>query len=305
MQLLSPDFAKATAGRPRDSREEMLARPGAAEEGSDLLMFPLHTAAFPSSASELERLLNESLQRLFVAGPHPVTVREHSYPHLESIAVSLDGARVRVDPPRPPVISGKTSPALEIDQLTLTASPLFLGAAGVSLALSACQVQFNQGKDSNGQIVLSIESTAEGSMEISAPQTDLEALIAELAKNQAGKQGIAIDGVKLKLRQENARSLAAEVRLRARKLFLSASIQVTGQLELDDQLNLKISALNCTGDGGIATLACGILKPYLQKIDGREFALMSLPLGEIQLRHVRLVADNDKLSVTAEFGPAT
>jgi hypothetical protein len=267
-------------------------------------MLPLFTAAFPSSASELERLLNESLQRVFVAGPNPVTVREHSYPHLESIAVLLDGARVRVDPPRPPVISGKTSPALETDHLTLTASPLLLGAARVSLALSARQVQFSQGKDSNDQIVLSIESTAEGSMEISAPQTDLEALIAELAQSHAGKQGIAIDGVKLKLRQENARSLAAEVRLRARKLFLSASIQVTGQLELDDQLNLKIFALKCTGDGGIATLACGILKPYLQKIDGHEFPLMSLPLGEIRLRDVRLAVGDDKLSVTAEFGSA-
>ena len=59
-----------------------------------------------------------------------------------------------------------------------------------------------------------------------------------------------IDNVQLKLRQTNERSLAAEVHLRARKLFLSASIRVTGQLDLDDQLNLKISDLNCTGDGG-------------------------------------------------------
>jgi hypothetical protein len=106
------------------------------------------------------------------------------------------------------------------------------------------------------------------------------------------------------LLQKNARSLAVEVRLLARKLFLSASIRVTGQLELDDQLNLKIFDLNCTGDGGIATLACGILKPYLQKIDGREFPLMSLPLGEIRLRDIRLVV-GDELVVTAEFGSAT
>jgi hypothetical protein len=30
-----------------------------------------------------------------------------------------------------------------------------------------------------------------------------------------------------------------------------------------------------------------------------------LPLGEIRLRDVRLVVDDDKLSVTAEFGTAT
>ena len=84
-------------------------------------------------------------------------------------------------------------------------------------------------------------------------------------------------------------------------MFLGASLRVTGQLDLDDQLNLKVSGLNCTGDGGVSTLACGVLKPHLEKIDGREFPLMSLPLGEIRLRDVRLTV-GDKLCVTAEFG---
>ena len=192
---------------------------------SDLLMFPLHTATFPSSASDLERLLNESLQRIFVAESDPVTVREHSYPHLGAISISLDGARLRADPPRPPVISGKTSPALEIDQLTLSASPLSLGPASIDLTVSARDVQLGQAKDSNGQILLCIESATDGHAAISATPATLEALIAKLAQNQASKQGITIDGVQLKLRQESVHSLAAEVRLRARKLFLSASVK--------------------------------------------------------------------------------
>ena len=91
--------------------------------------------------------------------------------------------------------------------------------------------------------------------------------------------------------------------MRARKLFLGASLRVTGQLDLDDQLNLKISRLNCTGDGGIATLACGILKPYLEKVDGRTLPLMPLPLKGISLREVRLAVGDD-LAITAEFGSA-
>jgi hypothetical protein len=268
---------------------------------SPFQMFPLYTATFPSSASDLTRLLNESLQRIFIAESDPVTVREHSYPHLDAISISLDGARLRADPPRPPIISGKTSPALEIDQLTLSASPLSLGPATMNLSVSAREIQFGQGKDSNNQIVLSLESATDGNIEISMRPTDLEALIVKLAQNQASKQGITIDGVQLKLRQENAHSIAAEVHLRARKLFLRASIRVTGQLDLDNQLNLKISDLNCTGDGGMATLACGILTPYLQKIDGREFPLMSLPRGEVRLRDVRLAID-ENLTITAEFG---
>lgn len=264
-------------------------------------MFPLYTDTFPSSASDLARLLNESLQRVFIAESDPLTVREHSYPHLDAISISLDGARLRADPPRPPVIAGKISSALEIDQLTLSASPLSLGPAAVNLSFSAREVQLGQGKDSNDQIVLSLKSATDGNIEISMRQTDLEALIAKLAQNQAGKQSIIIDCVQLKLRQKSAHSLAAEVQVRARKLFLSASIRVTGQLDLGDQLNLKISDLNCTGGGGMATLACSILTPYLEKIDGREFRLMSLPLGEVRLRDVRLAVD-ENLTVTAEFG---
>jgi hypothetical protein len=267
-------------------------------------MFPLHTATLPSSAVDLGRLLNESLQRVFVTESEPVVVRDNFYPHLEAINISLDGARLRADRPRPPVSSGETSLALEVDQLVLSASPLPLGPAPIDLAISARDVQLGQTKDSNGQILLSIESAAEGHAAISATPAGLEALVTKLAQDQGNKHGITIDDVQLKLRQESEHSLAAEVRLRARRLFLSTSLKVTGQLDLDEQLNLKISGLKCTGDGGIATLACGILKPYLEKIDGREFPLMSLPLGEIRLRDVRL-AVGDKLSVIAKFGTAT
>lgn len=267
-------------------------------------MLPLYTATFPSSASDLERLLNESLERSFVAQSRPVSVREHSYPHLEAITVSLDGARLRPDSPQPSPVSGETLPALEIDRLTLTALPLSLGPVALDLSLAAREVQFRRGKDANDEIALSLDSATDGNIEISMAPADLEALVAKLAQDQAKKHGISIEEVQLKLRQENPHSVAAEVNLRARKIFLSASIRISARLDLDDELNLKLSGLNCTGDGRIATLACGILTPYLRKVDGREFHLMSLPLGKVRLRDVRLTV-GDKLVVTAQFASAS
>lgn len=266
-------------------------------------MFPLYTAAFPSSADDLQRLLNEALERIFISKPHPVTVCDRSYPRLSEVAISLDGARLRPEAPRPPLAAGEILPALKIDRLAVNASPLSVGPAALNLSISATEVQIGQSKDSNEQIVLSLESTAQGDIKISMRQSDLEALITNLAGNQASKHGVTIDGVQLTLRQESARSLAVEIRLRARKLFLAASLRVAGQLDLDDQLNLKISGLKCTGDGGIAAMACGILKPYLEKFDGREFPLLSLPLKGISLRDVRLAVD-ESLTITAEFGSA-
>ena len=267
-------------------------------------MLSLSTAIFPSSAADLQRLLNEALERFFISKADPVAISDHSYPRLSAIEISLDGARLRPEPPRPLIAACEISPALEIDQLTVNASPLFLGPARVNLSAFARDVQLGRGKNSEGQISLSIDSLVSGQMEISIAQADLEGVIIELAKTKGTRQGLTIDNLQLKLRQESPRSVSAEVDFRVRKLFLTASIRVTGQLDLDDDLNLKISGLACSGDGGMATLVCGILKPYLQKIDGREFPLISLPLGNIHLRDVRL-AVGETLTLTAEFGAAS
>jgi hypothetical protein len=266
-------------------------------------VFPLHTPNFPSSASDLGCLLNHSLQRIFSIEADPVSIRDASYPHLEEIRVSLDGARLRSNPPRPASICGEISPALRVDQLCLTARALSIGPATVDLSFFARTVNFVQGKDSDEQVALALENAADGKMEISISQTGLAALITALAQNQASKQGITIDAAQLDLRPKNPHSLVVQIRLRIRKLFLNASLSVTGQLDLDDHLNLKISGLNCTGDGAMATLACRILTPYLRKIEDQEFPLLFLPPGEIHLRDVRLAVDED-LTITAEFGSA-
>lgn len=264
-------------------------------------MLVLHTTAFPSSCPDLERLLNGSLRRIFLVEAEPVTLSAAAYPHLDEVCISLDGARLRQVPPRPPSISGETSPALRVDGLSMSAFPLSIGPANVNLSLVARGATFVQEQDTDGQVVLSLQNVTEGKVEISIAHANLEALILALGRAQADKQGIALDDAQLKLKQETAHSLAAELHLRARKLFLSASLCITGRLDLDHQLNLKISCLDCSGDGPIASLARGILAPYLRKIEGRTFPLLPPPLSCVSLRDVRLTAA-DNLSVTADFG---
>ena len=176
-----------------------------------------------------------------------------------------------------------------------------VGPAAIDFAFDARMLQLHQATDRQGHIVLLLQNAAEGHVQISAALSDLEALITEVVKSEAGKHGVNVDNVRLSLRSRSPRSLAAEVLLRAKKLFLSASLRITGQLELDEELNARISGLDCTGEGAMASVACGVLKPHLHALDGREFSLMSLPLGEVRLRDVRIAA-GDKLAITAEFG---
>ena len=201
------------------------------------------------------------------------------------------------------LLSPVSQPPLWTSIRSISTLPRSLGPAAIDLALSATAVSLHQAQDADGNLLLLLHNAARGHIEISASPSDLEALIAEVATAEAARHGVTIDSVQLILRSKNSRSLAAEVRLRAKKLFLSASIRITGQLDLDEELNARISGLDCAGDGAIASVACGVLKPHLQKIEGREFPLMSLPLGEVRLRDVQL-AVADKLSVTADFGSA-
>jgi hypothetical protein len=264
-------------------------------------MFPLNTPNFPSNAADLTQRLNESLRDLFQLPSEPVTVGEVSYPHLASLAVALDSAQLRGQPPPVPSSAGASDPALTIDSFTAKGSQISVGPAAVDFALEAKDVHLNRSTDSRGNIVLMLHAAADGRIEVSASPVDFEALIAEVAKAEAAKHGVAIDSVQLSLRSNSPRSLAAEVRLRAKKLFLSTSLRITAQVDLDEELNAKISGLACTGEGAMGGIACGILKPHLEKMDGRQFSLMSLPLGEVRLRDVRIASGN-KLSITAEFG---
>jgi hypothetical protein len=264
-------------------------------------MFPLKTDTLPANATDLALRLNESLRDLFQLPNDPVTIREVSYPHLASLAVSLDRAQLRSQPPQVPSPTGDSTPALTVDSFAARGSQISVGPAAVDFALEAKDVHLHRASDSQGNVVLMLHSAADGRIEVSALPGDLEALIAEVAKTEAAKHGVAIDNVQLSLRSNSPRSLAAEVRLRAKKLFLSTSLRITGQVNVDDELNAKISGLDCTGEGAMGGIACGILKPHLEKINGRKFSLMSLPLGEVRLRDVQIAA-GDKLSITAEFG---
>jgi hypothetical protein len=264
-------------------------------------MFPLNTKQFPASAVDLATLLNESVKRVFENAANPVTIRDDAYPKLSEIRITLDGAELRLKPPQPPTPEGKGSPALEIAELHINASDLTLGPATANLRLGARDVRLNHVADAKGEAILVLQSAADGEVEVSAAKTNIESAIAALAKSEAGKHGVTIDQVQLSVQPRGERGVDAEVQLRAKKLFFTTTVRIAAKLDLDEELNAKLSGLTCNGDGAIGALACGVLEPHLRKLDGNSFPLMALPLGEVRLRDVKLSAGNT-LTVTAQFG---
>lgn len=266
-------------------------------------MFPLQTKSLPPDAPALREQLEQSLRQILQPpNGKMVTVEDRSYPDLNAIRISLDHA-VAGDrpPPRPTAANGPAEPALRVEHLEISGRPVRVQSAAIDLNCRARAVEIRQGRDADGNVVLLLHNAAEGEVDLSIPLADLEALVREGATAAAKKQGVILEDVQVRLQSRTDRALDVQVEVRARKLFLTAAVHVNGSLDIDDQLNARLSGLDCAGEGTLGTLACGFLGPYLQRFEGRNFSLMALPIGEVKLRDVRL-AVGDKLRVTAAFG---
>ena len=265
-------------------------------------MFPLLRQTLPANSEALRDALEESLRQVLAPAGPMVAVEEKSYPDLTAIRVSLDRARAGDrPPPRPSPPVGPVEPALRIDHFEIAGRPLLVQGAAVDLSCTARQVRLGQSRDKDGNVLLLLQDAAEGRVEISIAVADLEAIVLAGAKAEADKQGVTVEDVRIELRARSDRSLDVVVHVRAKKLFLSANVRISGGVEIDQDLKARLSGLDCAGEGTLGSLACGFLTPQLQRFNGREFSLMALPLGEVKLRDVRIAAGR-QLRVTAAFG---
>ena len=266
-------------------------------------MIPLQRKKFPDSKADLAEALNAAFRPYVKKEGAIVSVSARVFPYLDGIEINLDGATLDSAPPPPPKPVGETKPACEAALLTISARKVRIEGAPVDLQLEARDIVFHEGHDANGDVLLLVHGLRTGNVLVSAAQLDMEKAIAEIAQREAKKQGITIDQTRVAIRARGPRSISADVSITARKLLFRTRLDISGQLQIDDDFSVKLSNLKCRGEGALGSIACGVLEPHLRKLDGRSFSLMSLPLGEIQLRDVRITVA-DTVELTADFGSA-
>ena len=266
-------------------------------------MFPLQRSEFPSTADDFARALSESIRRFIRVRDDPVHVRASNYPELEELRIVIDCGEICADPLPPPSVLG-SKPAVRAERMEITGRGISFGGASLDLAMQAREVQLNLGCDCEGNVVLLLESAIEGSVELTVSKNDLQLLILGRARIEAQKHGVSIEDIRLDLRSRGSRSLDAGMQVRARKLFLGATVTIKGRLDIDEHLTAKLSELRCRGDGTLGALACNFLSPILNRANNQEVSLMAIPTGEVRLRDLQL-ATGDTLRISAQFGIAS
>lgn len=264
-------------------------------------MIPLRRTQLPASKDELAQAIEQELRRYVRKAGPIVDVRSRVFPYIDEITINLDRAEVDTPAGTRPEVSAEAKPAFEVATLNVNARGVRLHGTPIDLRLEAHDVFLHQARDANGEIVLVGHKIRDGEISISTMQLDLETVAAKIIAEQARPYGIRVDQVRLALRQRGPRSVGAEVRIEARKFLVRAKIDIYGQVDVDEEFVATISQLRCQGAGAIASRACSALDPHLQRLNGRSFALKSLPLGEAQLRDLR-VAVTDAVEIKVVFG---
>jgi hypothetical protein len=262
-------------------------------------MIPLSRKQFPSSKADLAQALDEALHRYASKDGQIVDVHARVFPYLDEIAINLDGAQLKLPLPQPPKLAGETTPALEAAAVTVSARQISVRGLPFNLQFSARDVVFHKAQDENENAVIVVQAVRDGTLSISAAQLDLEKAIEQIAREEG--RGLTIEQVRLSMRARGQRSLALDLQVQAKKLFLRARIDISGQIDIDDNFTIKISNLKCKSDGGVGAIACSTLEPMFRKLEEKSLSLKSLPLGEVRVRDIRL-AVADTIELTADFG---
>lgn len=262
-------------------------------------MLPLAASSLPPSHAALAEAITSGFAKYGLTA-REIRAEGGTFPQVASLRVDLTGARAhRGLRPAEPGAAG--AERIEVERVEVVATPLYFEATPLQLDLHAqgTVLALAHGADSEPMLVL--VRAAQGAVTVEARLADLEALAQSLVASAAAKQGVEIKSTHLKFTSRGPRALAFEAEVAAKMFIMTAKVAVAGTLELDDQLNARLSGLACRGEGMIASAANALLKPRFAEIEHRTFPLLALTLGEVKLRDVRLDA-GEALRVHAEFG---
>lgn len=273
-------------------------------------MFLIPAGQKPDSADRLQQLLGESLNLSFRSadGNRRVTATG-PLPSLEQLGVNLTG--LTLDPFRPPPAPDQLKPSAETsptrcEQLEIEAAPLRLAPAGsLYFHIQANGVEFTIATDRQNRNWWTPSHFTSGHIATHISGKDLEHVFLENARQAATAHGIAVEEGRLQLQQTGTRQLHVHAELCAKKLFVKGRVAIQGTLDLDEQLNIRFSGLDCSGQGMIGSLATQFLRPHLATWNQRTLPLLANILPNVRLHHVEMQTGTDgQIRATARLGEA-
>jgi len=267
-------------------------------------MFPLAGKDFPHSSDELESSIHDALADVLSLPKNnsTVTATGGRFPAVSKLTVNLDGASVigKEPPPKPKPV-GKRQPGIEVGQLDVSAQPLKYEKSKLDLTIKAKDVSFDFGRDKKSHPLLVLTDARQGQVQAQISKKDLQSVLLAVAQEVGEQQNVKIQDLQLSLDQKGPRGVAVDVRVTAKKMLVKSTLQIHGELEVDDELNATLRNLQANGEGVIAGMVSRVVQSKLKPYEGRKFPLVTFSLGDITLRDLTIDVKKD-VQISAKFG---
>jgi hypothetical protein len=261
-------------------------------------MLPLAGTLIPDSPEALSAALQGGLTARGIATKEATV--QGLWPELALLRLDLTGAQL-LHAQRPSPLGELREDGFTAARFELVATPAQLQSAQVLVSLHADQAAFGFAQAADGALSLTIQRATRGELTIEMACAALESLVHSLASAAAREHGVDIKSTKVRFVSRGPRAVSITAEVTAKMFIATATVTLSGDVDLDEQLNAQLSHLRFSGDGMVANLAGGFIRPHFAALEGRNFPLVTFVLGEIRLRDVQLEA-GDALRLTARFG---
>ena len=260
-------------------------------------MLPIAAETFPATPDELATALTKGFAVRDVAAE--VEVNGPALDALGALRVGLTGARFTRGF-RVATTPTEDAATVRAERVEISGAPMDFEGTPLAVRVEAdgAELRF-AGTPADGALILA--KAASGSISLAVAHGALEARLHQLAKGAAEKQGLEVKKTTLELTARGPRALAFRCAVTAKMFVLSADLSLSGSLDVDEQLNARLSGLTLGGDAIITKLAAGFVRPHLDKLEGRVFPLLAFAPGGLPLRDVE-IATQDGLELRAKFG---
>jgi hypothetical protein len=265
--------------------------------------FPLEKDDLPRTGRQLIASMNGGWKDVFTI-PDPaddVDIEGGRYPAVDEMRVDL--SRAVVNPNHKLARIGDftaSTKSLAVEHFQMVAEPMVNHKSKVNLEVTGTQVRLDLQHDRDGKPMLMLAEASEGTVHFDVTHDDLQKLVLAMAREQSSSHGIRIRSVELDLQSIGPRSLLTDLHLSTIVGFIPAGMRFTARMDIDDQMNARISNLDCQGDEALGPLIVGLIRPTINKYNNTTRPLLSFPSGHLHLNDVRIQA-GEHVEMTAKF----
>jgi len=283
-------------------------KPRAWFDAKGAFVFPLGDGPLPMSRDALAEALTEGWRRnlRFPEGGEIVSTEGGRYPAIGSLNMRLGGGIDRDDEVKekkhktPLHPSGKVEARVAVRNFDLDARPLIFDKAKLDIHISATDARLDMEHDDHGRAMVMLADANDATLQLEATNEDVERMLIQDLNEAVHSYGVYVRKATLKLSAVDDRAIDVDLHLSTRVAYVPAGLHFQAHVDIDSQMNARLSHLKCDGDEAIGPLIMSLVRPGMAKYEGKSRPVFSFPTGQLQLRDVK-IQGGENIKIAAHF----